>query len=616
VKSSNQLAFLFAFIMSFSALSQQARYLFPIQPGQQNFLSGTMGELRSNHFHGGLDIKTGGRIGLPVYATADGYISRINITTGGYGHTLYLTHEDGYTSVYAHLDRFNDELESYIREKQYEKETYEIREFPKKDQFRFKQGDVIAFSGNTGSSSGPHLHFEIRDENHRFLNPLQYGFEEIKDNLPPLLKKMAFVTLEEDARINGAFGRYEFEVLKVNGVYTLRKPVKLSGKIGVEIYHYDHFNGTYHRNGIPLITYLVDDDTVFHQNKNSMSFGLNRHILAHMDYPVYAKRKTKFNKLFIDDGNKQDIYLNGNGIVDFDENKHYTLKLYMVDSYQNITKFEYRINNRRIVYPEIPQIKSFEVLGNTLQYVSQDTSTNVYYHYLTSKNKPYLSRSGRHYYLWDLDKGLPDSITSNSDVIRPKFYMTIPSGVRYSFYNNDFELESYRKTLFDTLHVRFDKSFDETNQLEEFNFYNYYDPLSGNLKIRLKPYNTYGPKSSVFSKYGSRISYVGGEMQEDGAYEFTTRNLGTFTIAYDSIAPTITPISWNNPAIKIKITDDLSGIKRYRATLDDQFLLMKYDAKKHMLLAQPKEPNKRFSGEFILQVEDNLGNLTEIKRQL
>lgn len=590
--------------------------MFPIRPGEQNFLSGTMGELRSNHFHGGLDIKTGGRSGLPVYATSDGYISRVNITSGGYGHALYLLHDDGNTSVYAHLDRFNDELEAYIIDRQYSEQSYEIRDFPQKNQFRYKKGDLLAYSGNTGSSSGPHLHFEIRDADQRFLNPLMYGFEEIKDNLPPLLKKVAFVTLEKEARINGAFGRFEFEVLNVNGTYTLRKPLELSGKVGMEIYHYDHLNGTYHRNGIMEITYMIDGDTVFRQNKNSMSFGLNRHILVHMNYEAYATHRSKFNKLYVDDGNEQDIYLVDNGIIDFDKDKSYDLSLVMQDSYFNTTKFSYQANTRKIVYPEIPIIRELEVLDNTLQYVSTDTATEVHFAYRTIRNSPYLSRSGKNYYLWDLKEGLPDSILGDHTRIIPNFYMTIPSGVGFSFYNTDFDLESYRGTLFDTLFVRFHKSYDSLLRLEEFRFINPLDPLKSNLKIRLKPQNNYDDRSAVYAKYGSKLSYIGGEKQPDGTFVFTTRDLATFTIASDSIPPTILPITWTNPIFKIKIDDKGSGIKNYKASLNGEFFLMQYDSKKDLLIARPKNVNNKLSGEFILEVEDNSGNTSKIKKTL
>ena len=139
-------------------------YFFPINPGSQSYLAGTVGEIRSSHFHTGIDVKTGGQIGLPIYAAADGYIFRMKISTGGYGHSLYMAHPNGTYTVYAHLDKFQIGLEKYARARQYEEESYDIEAFPKKDVFYFKQGDIIGYSGNTGSSSGPHLHFEIRGQ--------------------------------------------------------------------------------------------------------------------------------------------------------------------------------------------------------------------------------------------------------------------------------------------------------------------------------------------------------------------------------------------------------------------------------------------------------------------
>jgi hypothetical protein len=575
-----------------------------------------MGEMRTTHFHGGLDIKTGGRIGLPVHATSDGYIIRMNTNTGGYGHALYLKHDDGNVSVYGHLDRFNDELEAYMHAKHYEHERYELRVFPEKNKFRYRKGEVIAYSGNTGSSSGPHLHFEIRNPDQRFLNPLEFGYTEIKDNLPPLIKKIAFVTKDKNARINGAFGRFEFDVLKVKGTYNIRKPISLSGKVGVEIYHYDHLNGTYHRNGIPEITMTINQDTVFRQEKNSMSFDLNRSILAHMNYEAYTRTRRKFNKLYVDDGNRQDIYTVTEGIYNFDSDKEYELQIFLRDNFNNITTLSNKVNNRNIVYPEVPRVSSFSVQDNILQYVSSDTASVVHFAYKKQKQSPYFSRSAKHYYLWDLDLGAPDSILTGGKVYKPNFYLSIPSGISYSFYNTDFDLESYRKTLFDTLHVRFHKSFDSLSNQEDFTFYNSRTPLAGNLKLILKPELAYGEKAAVFSKYRNKLSYVGGEQLPDGTFRFFTRDLKRFTIAYDSIPPVVTPVSWSNPNLKFKISDNLSGIKSYSATINGQFLLLVYDPKKNLITARAKNSNKRLQGEFILTIEDNLGNIAEITRNL
>lgn len=610
----------FILFISFQSLAQPPResgsYLFPIRPGEQNFLSGTMGEMRTTHFHGGLDIKTGGRIGLPVHATSDGYIIRMNTNTGGYGHALYLKHDDGNVSVYGHLDRFNDELESYMHKKHYENQKYDLRVFPKKDEFRYLKGDIIAYSGNTGSSSGPHLHFEIRSPDQRFLNPLDFGFTEIRDNLPPLIKKIAFITKSKDARVNGAFGRFEFDVLKVKGTYNIRKPIALSGRIGVEIYHYDHLNGTYHRNGIPEITMTINNDTVFRQEKSSMSFDLNRNILAHMSYETFSRTRRKFNKLYVDDGNRQDIYTVAEGIFNFNSEDDYELEIFLRDNFDNITTLSNQVNNRKIVYPEVPQISSFKVQENVLQYVSPDTSSTVFYAHKNVQQVPYFSRSGKNYFLWDLNEGLPDSIVTGEKVYQPNFYLSMPSGISYSFYNTDFDLESYRKSLFDTLHIRFHKSYDSLMNQENFTFYNSRSPLAGNLKIILKPEGNYEKKAAVFSKYRNSLSYEGGEQLPDGTFRFFTRELKRFTIAYDSIPPVLTPISWSNPNLKFKITDQLSGIKSYKATLNGEFLLLVYDPKKNLVTVRAKNSNKRLEGEFILTIEDNLGNITELKRNL
>ncbi len=201
------------FLCSFSALAQieKGYYLFPIRPGHQNFLAGNMSEIRTNHFHSGLDIKTEGRQGLPVYAAADGYVQRIKVSSFGYGNVLYLKHSNGQITVYAHLKDFAPEIAQYMWQKMAEAKQNSLEVNLDPGILKVEKGDIIAYSGNTGSSGGPHLHFEIRDSLERALDPLKFGFSEIKDSTPPIIADVALTPLEYNSRMNGKFERTELK---------------------------------------------------------------------------------------------------------------------------------------------------------------------------------------------------------------------------------------------------------------------------------------------------------------------------------------------------------------------------------------------------------------------
>ncbi|HKZ38455.1 MAG TPA: M23 family metallopeptidase, partial [Chryseolinea sp.] len=209
-------------------------YLYPVYPGQPGSLAGTMGELRTTHFHSGIDIRTNNMIGLPIRASKSGYISRVSTSGVGYGNVIYIKHPDGNTTLYAHLDKFKGEIGQFILEEQYRKKSGEIDLFFQPTQFTVSRGDTIGLSGNTGSSGGPHLHFDIRDSRNFALDPLKVaGFSELADKFPPAAEKIALRTLDMNSRINDRFGRFEFYAQRVGDDYIIANPILASGNIGV-----------------------------------------------------------------------------------------------------------------------------------------------------------------------------------------------------------------------------------------------------------------------------------------------------------------------------------------------------------------------------------------------
>ncbi|MEO9475199.1 MAG: M23 family metallopeptidase, partial [Cyclobacteriaceae bacterium] len=588
------LILIFSFFNSSGQTDLKGYYMFPINPGQQNYLAGTMGELRSSHFHAGIDVKTGGQIGLPVYAAADGYVWRVRVATGGYGNAIYLRHPNGTTTVYAHLDKFEPKLAQHILENQYKEESFTVQLFPDKALFPVKKGDIIAYSGNTGSSSGPHLHFEIRDANQNILDPLLYGFDEIVDTQSPLLKRIGFVTLDKEARVNKTFGRYDFEVIKTATIFTTRTPISLSGKIGVEVYAYDRQDGVWSKNGISEITMKIDGDTVFSQLKSNLSFSKQRNILTHMDYAAYKEKGLKYNKLFVDDGNTHDIYMTPSSGFDFNDSTHF-IQIYLKDSYGNISTFETKVNNHKIVYPPNPKIRDFEVFRNFLHFKADHTGNpNLIQLYLGQafvELTPYRTDKHNAYYIWDLREGLPDSVNFCGEVMSTGIFAEIPSNTETAFYNHASDLLFNKRSLFDTLYLRFEKSFDTTRQLEIFSFLHPDVPLKSSVEITLKPEESYpDTAAAVYSVYKNRLNYMGGEWN-DGSITFKTRDLVSYTISLDTIPPVISPTIINKDNVYFKINDEKSGIKSYKATINGEFVLMNYESKKKLIWSEKLHKN-------------------------
>lgn len=603
------LIFLFTITISIAQEIDGVEYLFPINPGQQNYLAGTVGEIRYSHFHTGIDVKTGGTTGLPVYATADGYVARVKVSPTGYGNTIYMQHPNGTFSVYAHLQSFDPKISKWILEQQYQKEEFAVDLFPKKDQFTFKRGDVIAFSGNTGSSSGPHLHFEIRDPQNNPIDVLSLGFDEIKDTRAPIVKKIAFATLSEDARVNGYFGRHEFDLSKKGDFFSTSFPVHLTGKIGIEIYSYDPMNDIYNKNGIVRTELFVDGKIEFREYKEKFQFSKQRSTLVHYNYEASRKGSKRFNKLYISDGNEQSFYQVRNGGVTFKGQNQIEIKT--TDSYENtsVTRIE--------LSKEIPETKPW---------ISEVDRTDNFLHLRSTQSvsvklkewkslQPYKSSGDDKYFIWDLRKGLPSAIFINGETIQTNFSGTIPPNQDISYHQKEFELSMTRRSLFDTLYLAFEKKYDSARNLELFHFKNQTDPLRSSIDITLKSEKEYHIDAAVFAVWGRSFGYQGGDWT-DNSITFSSRDLATYTILRDTVPPTISPRIVNRNDLNFRIKDALSGIKSFKGELNGEFVLMEYEPKRNLIWSKKMNKNIPFEGEFILEVTDNSNNVSTYKRTL
>ena len=245
-------------------------------------LSGTFAELRGNHFHGGIDIKTQGRSGLKVSAVADGYVSRISVSPYGYGNALYLRHPEGYTTVYGHLNAFYPELEQWIEEQLRDRSKNNGNLYPNANQFPVSRGKLVAFSGNTGGSFGPHLHFEIRDtKTEEPLNPLEFGIQ-VKDTRKPDLRGLMWTDRD--------FGDY--------GTFKEGDTLEIYNTKGFDVFTTDKQDGANNNNGVYLIEASANGQVFFTAHYNRINFNTSRFINAHINYPRYAAQRVRYTRLY------------------------------------------------------------------------------------------------------------------------------------------------------------------------------------------------------------------------------------------------------------------------------------------------------------------------------
>ncbi len=651
-----QLVLLFLLPFIASSLQAQVRttaeneihtYVFPIRPKQRNWLSSSYGELRGTHLHTALDVRTEQRIGLPVHATAVGYVSRIKIQRLGYGKVLYLQHPNGYTSVYAHLSAFSKKIEQWTLDQQYAQRSYTLDMYPKPWQFRVDAGEVVAFSGNTGGSTGPHLHFELRDAKQRTLDPARVcNFEELYDVTPPSITRVAFVSMDINARINGQFGRFEVATVQEKGGYRLAMPLHLEGCIGIELMAFERDTGPRKLGyGPPIVRMKLDDEVRFSQDINVLDFAMQRQVSLHMNMEEQVVRGRKFSKLYIARGNTLPIYhtVVDGGRLCFDTGaKQAVLRVEVQDSFGNQRVLRATLNSRKqVAFPA--GFKTDEVYGYTLQGHTLLFHTRVYTPapILTlsfaavptpTTLSPTYTYAGHHVYLWDLRNGVP---TAASYVVtladkQPFFHALsldlqacIPSGVPYRFSNKDMRIDFTAGSLYDTLYLRFRKEDNYMHNSEIFHINNVGHPLRQRLSFVLKPNNDYlRSKTSAYLVEKNKLVFLRSSWQEDYSslpqrpasvqkkqeISFTSDTFGSFVLLTDTIPPRVIRVhKHSNRRFQFFVEDTSSGISRWEATLNDKWLLMEYLPKQDLLETRPL-PDQHLYGTLRLQLADRQHN--------
>jgi hypothetical protein len=609
--------FLFLFFVSFSALAQgvdKDYFRSPVKPGGRNYLSGNFAELRPNHFHTGLDYKFGGQEGEPIYAAADGWIHRIKISSFGYGNVIYIKHPSGHITLYGHLRNFNPRLATYIRKRMYEVQANDLEVYPAPGELAVKKGEQIANGGNTGSSGGPHLHFEIRDSLDRAMDPLLFGFPEIIDTTPPTPQKIAIVPLHIDSRVNGKFQRLEVTPILSGTGYKLPGTIQITGKVGIEIQSFDQLDGASNRNGFPTFELSDESGLVFKQVVDRVDLNFSRQFLLYT-------HQNRFSKLYAQSNLKFDFISPKSpeaGRLELEANKKRTYTLVLRDANANERKIEFSLQGqdleRNVTDGGAPSRATVSYLGNILKIKAPNTPKGGLAKFFVGAHSfemlPAYQDSQSRTYLWDMDFGIPEEIDICSEVVILNIKALIPAGQEQLFADPKVQIRFEKQTVLDDLFLRIKHSGSPSNPQLEINDGNEY--LWNAMDVTWDVSGFTGNKNSyyVYQQYGNGgKSFVGGTW-DGNTIQFKTRNFGTFVLAQDLQKPTITPVRVNSSEIRFTIKDNSSGIESYEATINGKWVLMRYEHKQAIIWSE-KLDEQPFKGSVNIKVTDRAGNITE-----
>jgi hypothetical protein len=596
---------------------QKGYFSFPIEPGTQTSLSGTFGDIRINHFHAGLDIRTGGREGKSVYSAAEGYVSRIKVAHGGYGNALYITHPNGLTTVYGHLKEYNKEIKNLLVSKQYEEKSFEIDIELKPNELKVNKGEFVAFSGNTGGSGGPHLHFEIRDQEENTLDPSMFGFDEIKDDVAPVVEFISLKCLSADARINGAFGVFDFPVIRLkNGDYQINEGINAWGDIGVEINAYDKSQTSPFKLGVKSIELKKDKVSEYKFELDKLAFYNKIDMNLHANYERMVNDNTKIHKAYVEEGNSMKLYKanDKNGLLSINEVRNHEIEIILKDTYQNKRNVSFQIlGNAKGSAKDIlsyNQKNKTTIQGRFVKIVRQSSGDKIK---LLDDNfakeiEPSYSSLNEQTYIIDLNEVYFSKFLDRGVIYEAPFTEEITTHF-FAISKTDYSLD-LKDALYHQLYVRF-KTDGKILDLDDDVY-----PLRTSFDVKWQPSmpNINAEKDAAFLVSGRRPKYVGG--QWNGlSISFRPKEFGSYEILRDETKPSITPRSLNANALSFSIRDDLSGLKSYECYVNGEWVLMEYEYKNGLIWSEKKN-NEPFTGEVILKVIDNCNNTEIFKTNL